>query len=64
MEKVQLAREFKLSHNEPVNCLTFSSDNKFLLSSHTKNLKVWSVVHNNLFKEFILQNDIVNMRFT
>lgn len=44
--------------------MTFSSDNKYLLSSHDNLLTIWSVVHNNMFKQFILSQNIISMQFT
>lgn len=64
MEKIQLAREYKLKEGQNVHSLAFSSDNKFLLSSQNNLLTVWSVVHNNMFKQFTLEQNIISMKFT
>ena len=45
MNKVAPARIFDLKHHQPLLCLSFTSDNRFLLSSHTHgDLLVWSIV--------------------
>ena len=46
-------------------CLSFSADNKFLLSSHRGGaLLIWSVVEGELYKHYTLGSEVIAHCFT
>jgi WD40 repeat protein len=52
MAKITQGRVFALEARGEVLCLSFTSDNRFLLSSHKGGLIViWNIVDNELYKE-------------
>jgi WD40 repeat protein len=55
MLKVTVGRVFALGDRSPVLCLSFTSDNRFLLSSHQSGLIcIWNIMDNQLYKEYQL----------
>jgi WD40 repeat protein len=65
MHKVTQGRIFDTSSYEEVLCLSFTADNRYLLSSHRGGLLlIWNVVEGELYKEYILNSDMVAHRFT
>jgi WD40 repeat protein len=57
MFKITQGRVLDSSNFEDVLCLSFTSDNRFLISSHLLGkLNIWSIVDNELYKSYTLCN--------
>ena len=53
MAKVAQARTFKPADLSAVSCLSFTADNRFLVSSHQAGgLVIWSLVDGELYKRY------------
>ena len=65
MGKMIQGRVFPLVDVKNVICLSFTADNKFLVSSHEENvLLIWNIVDSELYKQFNLNSNLIYHCFT
>jgi WD40 repeat protein len=67
MEKIAQGRSFSLLNKPKTLCLAFTSDNKYLLSSHEQaRVIVWSIIDNEVYKEYEIKTkqNIIWLCFT
>lgn len=65
MAKMSQGRVFTLEDCLDTLCLSFTSDNRYLISTHSGGaLLIWNIVDCELYKRYILESDMIFHSFT
>lgn len=65
MAKISQGRFFPLQQCQDVICLSFTADNKFLISSHPdQSLLIWNIIDSQLYKSYKLASNLLFHSFT